>query len=151
MRGGFAAWEAADVAGLRMLRSLGVDDITADWTLYAFNSSALAALSALGVKRFVASPENGRENLVYLAESGYDVEFLVQQSTPLFISLHRPAVESADASSPIRLRDSNGDAISSALRNGLWATVKERPRAFDAPGKSVSTRVDLSWDAEVAQ
>ena len=55
------------------------------------------------------------------------------------------------SSSPIRLRDSNGDAISSALRNGLWATVKERPRAFDAPGKSVSTRVDLSWDAEVAQ
>lgn len=151
IRGGFAAWEAADLAGLRMLRALGVEDVTADWTLYAFNSSALAALSALGVKRFVASPENGRENLVYLAESGYDVEFLVQQSTPLFISLHRPAVESADASAPIRLRDANGEWISSELRNGLWATVKTRPRAFDAPGKSVSTRVDLSWDAEVAQ
>ncbi|MBQ4230039.1 MAG: antibiotic biosynthesis monooxygenase, partial [Salinivirgaceae bacterium] len=35
LRGGFRRWEAADLAGLRMLRALGVDDITADWSLYA--------------------------------------------------------------------------------------------------------------------
>ena len=93
LRAGQSKWEASDLATLRMLRELGVTDITADWTLYAFNSRALAELSEMGVKRFVASPENNRENLQYLAESGYDVEFLVQQSTPLFVSLTKPAAK----------------------------------------------------------
>lgn len=146
LHSGYKAWEAADLAGVRMLRALGVDDLTADWTLYAFNSSALAALSEAGVRRFVASPENGRENLVYLAESGYDVEFLTQQSTPLFISLHRPAAaEGGD--SQVVLRDANGEEVVSSLRGGLWTTVKRRPRAFDLPGGDVSSRADLSWDA----
>ncbi len=63
LRTGQTKWEASDLATLRMLKGLGVTDITADWTLYAFNSRALAELSELGVKRFVASPENTRENL----------------------------------------------------------------------------------------
>ena len=90
-REGFEKWEASDLATLRLLKAAGVSDITADWTLYAFNSHALAELSSLGVKRFVASPENVRENLSYLAESGYDIEFLAQQATPLFVSLTKPA------------------------------------------------------------
>jgi hypothetical protein len=133
LRQGFTKWEAADLATLRMLRVMGVEDITADWSLYAFNSSALQELSRLGVRRFVASPENTRSNLSYLKESGYPVEFLSQQSTPLFISLTEPAAKPKD--------------LDVYRRGGLWVTVKPLPRVFDTPA-GVSTRIDLSWDAE---
>ena len=133
LRAGYDKWEASDLATLRMLRELGVSDITADWTLYAFNSCALRELSAMGVKRFVASPENNRENLQYLAESGYDVEFLTQQSTPLFVSLTEPAARPTD--------------LAVFRRDGLWVTTKPVPRTFETP-EGGSTRLDLSWDPE---
>ena len=131
LRAGFEKWEASDLATLRMLKALGVTDITADWTLYAFNLSALRQLSELGVKRFVASPENGRDNLQFLSESGYDVEFLVQQSTPLFMSLTRPAAAP--------------EGLSTYVRQDLWVTTKPVPRTFDVPADA-SCRLDLSWD-----
>ena len=131
LHAGYDKWEASDLATLRMLKAVGVVDITADWTLYAFNARALAELLAMGVKRFVASPENNRENLQYLAESGYEIEFLSQQSTPLFISLTQPQGEVED--------------LSVFVRDGLWVTTKAVPRTFDLP-KGVSTRLDLSWD-----
>ena len=133
LRTGQTKWEASDLATLRMLKGLGVTDITADWTLYAFNSRALAELSEMGVKRFVASPENSRENLQYLAESGYDVEFLAQQSTPLFVSLTKPAA--------------NPTELAVFQRDGLWVTTRKTPRTFETP-EGVSTRLDLSWDPE---
>ena len=129
-REGFEKWEASDLATLKILKAAGITDITADWTLYAFNSQALAAIAELGVKRFVASPENTRENLQYLAESGYDVEFLAQQSTPLFVSLTKPGDQ---------------DELAVFERDGLWVTTKRVPRTFDLP-EGVSTRIDLSWD-----
>ena len=129
-REGFEKWEASDLATLKILKAAGITDITADWTLYAFNSQALAAVAELGVKRFVASPENTRENLQYLAESGYDVEFLAQQSTPLFVSLTKPGDQ---------------DELAVFERDGLWVTTKRVPRTFDLP-EGVSTRIDLSWD-----
>ena len=131
VRNGCLCWEASDLATLRMLRSLGVEDITADWTLYAFNSQSLRELADLGVRRFVASPENGRENLQALAESGFDVEFLAQQSTPLFISLTEPAARPQDLA---------------VFRIGrLWVTTRPAPREFAAP-HGASVRIDLSWD-----
>ena len=147
---GWTAWEAADLAGLHMLRAAGIEDITADWTLYAFNSAALAELSAMGVRRFVASPENCRENLVYLAESGYDVEFLVQQTTPLFISLHRPLVQAADENAEIDLKDSCGESLFARHSGALWTTAMSRPRTFNPPSAHSSVRIDLSWDREEA-
>ena len=129
-REGYVKWEASDLATLRMLKAAGIVDITADWTLYAFNSQSLAALYGLGIKRFVASPENDRENLQYLAESGYDVEFLQQQSTPLFMSLTKPAEQ---------------HELAVFERDGLWITTKRLPRTFDVPAGSPS-RIDLSWD-----
>ena len=87
----------------------------------------------MGVKRFVASPENNRENLQYLAESGYDVEFLTQQSTPLFVSLTEPAGRPTE--------------LAVFRRDGLWVTTKPVPRTFETP-EGVSTRLDLSWDPE---
>ncbi|MBR2838169.1 MAG: U32 family peptidase [Kiritimatiellae bacterium] len=133
LRRGCTRWEASDLATLRMLRSLGVEDVTADWTLFAFNASALRELSDLGVRRFVASPENSPDNLRALAASGYDVEFLSQQSTPLFVSLAEPA------SRPPEL---------AVFRLGrLWVTARPSPRTFETP-PGAPTRVDLSWDPE---
>ena len=136
LRRGYAKWECSDLATLRMLRALGVTDVTADWMLAAFNSRALAALAELGVRRFVASPENGRENLQYLAESGFDVEFLAQQATPLFISLTEPAPYASDTLVTFR-------------RDGLWVTTKRVPRTFDVPS-GAAVRLDLSWDPDDA-
>ena len=94
-----------------------------------------AELSAAGVRRFVASPENGKDNLRSLAESGYDVEFLAQQSTPLFVSLTEPEVRTPLPFAVFR-------------RDGLWVTTRPTPRTFDAPG-GASVRIDLSWDPEL--
>ncbi len=136
VRAGFAKWECSDLATLRMLKAVGVTDVTADWTLAAFNANALATLAELGVSRVVASPENNRDNLQYLAESGYAVEFLSQQSTPLFISLTQPApYESSD--------------LVTFRRDGLWVTTKRTPRTFGVPD-GAATRLDLSWDFEDA-
>ena len=137
VREGCAKWEASDLATLRLLKSAGVSDITADWTLAALNSQALAALHAAGVRRFVASPENARPNLQSLSESGYSVEFLSQQSTPLFISLTKPAAEP----------DALGGNITFFRRGNLWITTRDTPRTFDAPN-GAPARIDLSWDAQ---
>ena len=137
VRAGYAKWECADLATLRMLKAVGVTDITADWTLAAFNANALATLAELGVSRVVASPENNRDNLQYLAESGSAVEFLSQQSTPLFISLTQPAPYESDDLVTFR-------------RDGLWITTKRTPRTFAVPD-GAATRLDLSWDFEDAE
>ena len=131
MRRGCVRWEASDLATLRMLRGLGAEDITADWTLFAFNAHALRELSEMGVKRFVASPENSEENLAALAESGFDVEILERQSTPLFISLTEPAARPAE--------------LSVFELGRLWVTTKPSPRTFNVP-HGASSRVDISWD-----
>jgi hypothetical protein len=136
VRAGFAKWECSDLATLRLLKAVGVTDITADWTLAAFNANALATLAELGVFRVVASPENNRDNLQYLAESGFAVEFLSQQSTPLFISLTPPAPYESDDLVTFR-------------RDGLWVTTKRTPRTFSVPD-GAATRLDLSWDFEDA-
>lgn len=135
-REGYLKWEAVDLATLKTLKSLDISDITADWSLYAFNSSSLAELTNLGVKRFVASPENGSENLLYLSESGYPVEFLAQQSTPLFISLTPPAQLPSKESSLVSFK-----------ANSLWVTTRRLPRVFNPP-RDVATRIDLSWSQE---
>ena len=137
VRAGFLRWECSDLATLRMLRGLGLDDITADWTLYAFNTRALAGLAESGVRRFVASPENSRANLARLAASGYAVEFLAQQSTPLFVSLTKPALEGAE---PMHVA-----GLSVFRKDGLWVTVRDAPRTFEVPD-GAPVRTDLSWD-----
>lgn len=146
VKAGISAWEAADLATLRLLRQLGLADITADWTLYAFNSVARAALAELGLTRLVLSPENSETNLQTLASlavqspmPGY--EFLQQQSTPLFISLTRPETED-----PAQLTGLKGDTFTSFLCDGLWLTTRPEPRRFRLPGNVQTTRVDISWD-----
>lgn len=141
VRSGYAKWEAADLAGVRMLKSLGVEDVTADWTLYSFNTQAVRALSELGVKRCVFSPEGDPRDVPL--QCPIPVERIVQQSTPLFISVTRPAAED-----PSRLTDAKGCEFASFELDGLWVTSRTVPRTFPAPAGGM-TRTDLSWDAEV--
>ena len=138
LRAGFRKWEAADLAGLRMLRAAGVEDITADWSLYALNSQAVSALADLGVSRCVMSPESDASEEA--SAFPVPVEYLVRQSTPLFISVTRPAVED-----PSRLTDEAGVEFTAFEMDGLWVTVRTQPRTFAAPEGS-AVRTDLSWD-----
>ncbi len=145
VRAGVASWEAADLAGLRLLVQQGLADLTADWPLYAFNRPALAQFSERGLVRCVASPENAAENLQLLADETLSapphVEFLIRQNTPLFLSLTRPATPA-----PALLTGLRGDTFTSFPLDGLWVTARTEARRFRAPGSAATTRVDLSWD-----
>lgn len=136
---GIDKWEASDLATLRLLRALGLADITADWSLYAFNSAARRQLAALGVRRHVASPESAS---LSCATGGClpSTERLSRQSTPLFISLTRP--ETPD---PSRLVGLKGDEFAAYPIDGLWITARPEPRRYPAPPEA-PRRVDLSWD-----
>ena len=143
VKAGITAWEAADLAGLRILTQLGLADITADWSLYSLNRQSIAQLAELGVVRCVTSPENTPENLQWLAnqQGPLPIEFLQQQNTPLFISLTRPSAED-----PTLLTGLKGDEFMSYEIDGLWITSKTETRRFRLPGNTASTRIDLSWD-----
>ncbi|MBR4653554.1 MAG: U32 family peptidase [Kiritimatiellae bacterium] len=147
MRAGHLRWEAADVATLRLLRQCGVEDLTADWSLYAFNREAMRLLGELGVSRFTCSAENTRTNLSDISDIAVGdpslprPEFLARQCTPLFISLTRPRT-----TDPTRLTGMRGDVFTAYERDGLWATIRPEPRLFDAPAGWLR-RTDISWDA----
>jgi hypothetical protein len=141
IRSGYVKWEAADVAGIRMLKSLGIDDITADWTVYAFNSQSVLALRELGVRRCVLSPECASADMP--RSCAIPAERLVQQSTPLFVSVTKPA-----SKDPSRLVDAKGCEFASFETDGLWVTTRTVPRTFPAPPDAIE-RVDLSWDPEL--
>jgi putative protease len=140
-KSGFKKWEASDLATLRLLKNCGIEDVTADWTLYAFNSKAAEQLQSLGVKRAVASPENNHENLKTLAGLELTFEFLDEQSTPLFISLTRPM-----AKDPTELTGLKGDKFTSFEMDNLWITTRPEPRPFTVPANAKAVRSDISWN-----
>ena len=156
LRAGYARWEASDLATLHLLRQVGVSDISSDWTLYAFNRAALAELADLGVVRAVASPENSPDNLAFLADSSLPVEFLEQQSTPLFISITPPATGGSQLAATantggsrscatVPLTSSTGTPFTTFPLDGLWITTRAAPRRFTPPADA-PRRLDLSWD-----
>lgn len=141
LNAGFTRWEAADLATLRLLRALGVTDITADWTLYAFNTVARAELAAMGVSRHVASPEHVS---LPAPQDGEPVrETLVRQSTPLFLSLTRP-----ETSDPSLLTNAAGEMFTAFPIENLWVTTRVQPRLWRAAPGTIA-RTDLSWDPPV--
>ena len=156
LRAGYARWEASDLATLHLLRQVGVSDISSDWTLYAFNRAALAELADLGVVHAVASPENSPDNLAFLADSSLPVEFLEQQSTPLFISITPPATGGSQLAATantggsrscatVPLTSSTGTPFTTFPLDGLWITTRAAPRRFTPPADA-PRRLDLSWD-----
>ena len=145
LRAGYARWEASDLATLHLLRQAGASDVTSDWTLYAFNRAALAELADLGVVRAVASPENSPDNLSFLAQSPLPVEFLEQQSTPLFISLTPPAAGGSRSCATVSLTSPQGAPFTTFPLDGLWITTRAVPRRFTPPADAPH-RLDLSWD-----
>ena len=144
-----------------------MSDISSDWTLYAFNRAALAELADLGVVRAVASPENSPDNLAFLADSSLPVEFLEQQSTPLFISITPPATGGSQLAATantggsrscatantggsrscatVPLTSSTGTPFTPFPLDGLWITTRAAPRRFTPPADA-PRRLDLSWD-----
>ncbi len=140
-KAGFTKWEASDIATLGLLRQVGITDITSDWSIYAFNRMALAELKELGILRMVASPENNRRNLEFLAESGSAVEFLDRQSTPLFISLTKPAVDD-----PSYMTGLDGNKIMANKIDEHWITTHLEPSTFHVPDAAQTIRTDISWD-----
>jgi putative protease len=140
IRSGYVKWESADLAGIRMLKSLGVEDITADWTVYSFNAQSIRMLAELGVKRCVLSPEADQRDIPQ--SFAIPVERIIQQSTPLFISVTKPASENSSL-----LSDAKGGEFTSFEVDGLWITTRMAPRTFPASSNAIS-RIDLSWDPE---
>ncbi len=134
LREGFTKFEAADLATLRLLSSLGIADITADWSLYAANRHAAALLAAMGAKRFVTSPEANAENLRSLQECGVPLIYLEEQYTPLFLSLHKPGAELPPSSLLVAFK-----------KGPLWITTHPAARKFTPAAPSESARRDISF------
>lgn len=148
MREGWTAWECADLAGWHFLNENGMESITADWSLYAFNRLAAAELARLGIASFVVSPECDLPNALALAEAPIPAEALIYQYTPLFISETAPCVEGASTGADLAFTDRRGNTFVTQQCDHRWVTTHEVP--FKRSGKGTETpflrqRVDLSW------
>ena len=84
---GYRRWEAANLYAVDLLPRSEPLDLSADWPLYALNSSAMDELAALGFSRFAVSPEDTAENVASLAlRNPYALVWPVLRDPPLFIS-----------------------------------------------------------------
>jgi putative protease len=137
---GWKKWEAAECGGAGILCEAGVEDWTADATLYAVNGAAIAALAARGAKRVVFPAELPREEAEKLAGEG--TEWLVYQKTPLFLSLTKPD----GARDGSRWTGRTGAEFETRRRDGLWVTTGESPRRASPLCRNETLRTDLSWD-----
>lgn len=68
---GWRRWEIANIGAWKILRDTGADiqnlNVTADWPLYATNSTAAELWRECGAKRVTASPEDSLDNICTLA------------------------------------------------------------------------------------
>jgi len=122
-------WECADIAGWQMLQDAARAplDLTADWSFYGLNHVARALQAELGFSRAVASPEDSDENIAALAAHAKpEIEALVRQQTPLFISETRPIVD-AGAEPPWTLVNRRGARLITHRMDNRWVTVGEIP------------------------
>ncbi len=154
---GWPDWECADLAGLRLLTESGLAPTSADWSLYALNRVALAELGRLGVRRSVLSPEASRANLYEMchalspAISMPEVEAVVYQHTPLFISATHPCLprnRDCSAADGLRLADRRGRFFRVFHQDGCWTTVSDSAFSVCDRLQSIPThlyRIDLSW------
>jgi putative protease len=89
---GWSRWEAANLSawsylGLDPTYPSGDIDLSTDWSVYVLNRLAALQLQAMGVTRFVLSPEDGLANLSQLLEEfGSTAVVIVHQDTPQFLA-----------------------------------------------------------------
>lgn len=82
---GFTRWLATNLDAWTLLPE--GQDIEADWTLYAWNSQAIAEWLGRGVRGVTLSPETTREDVEALVREWGDLATVVlHQDTPLMIS-----------------------------------------------------------------
>jgi putative protease len=127
IREGWTAWECADMAGWHFLKESGITEISADWSLYAFNLVAVTELAKLGITSFVVSPECDMKNTCALVEAPIPAEGLIYQYIPLFISETAPCVEGASAETDLTFTDRRGNAFVSHLYDRRWVTTASVP------------------------
>ena len=151
---GWGRWEFADLAGARLLREAGAPpDRTADWSCYGLNRLAREQWAELGARRAVASPEDTAENLAALAASGGpELEVVVWQHTPLFLSETAPVTAGAAAPEDgIVFEDRRGGRIITRRLDGRWVTVAREPFCLAAHLDALRRagvrwfRADFSW------
>lgn len=88
---GWQKWQISNLGGWSFLHAVekgGVQlDISADWPVYAVNSSAVSQLNTLGISKFTLSPEDNLENIrALLKRHASNATVIVYQDTPLMIS-----------------------------------------------------------------
>jgi len=126
---GWRQWECADIGGWQVLRDATREplDLTADWSFYGLNHAARDLLAELGMTRAVASPEDTEANITALAAYGApEIEVLVWQQTPLFVS-ETPPMVGAGQPSPWTLVNRRGGRMITHRLDNRWVTVAEKP------------------------
>lgn len=151
VRDGWCRWEAADLSGCARLRERGVEDVTGDWSCYAFNHVAVEAWEGMGIRRLVLSSENGRENWEALLTLPFPTELLVYQHTPLFLAVTKPMVPALDERTSCEI-SSRADRFFVERQDDLWVTIRREPyclaeRTAELPA-ATAWRYDFSWTPE---
>lgn len=152
---GIRCWEAANLSALDFLSPAGELDLTADWPLYALNSSAVNELHERGISRFTASPEDTVDNFTALARHhpGRFV-WIVHRDPPLFISESCPhAAQLGKCPGPERCRfteqsylSGSGEAVTTVNRHCRFFTLLEKPVVQSVPdGLPVIPRADFLY------
>lgn len=145
---GWRRWEVADLSGCARLRERGVEDITGDWSCYAFNHIAVEAWENAGIRRLVLSSENGRESWDALLSLPFPAELLVYQHTPLFLAVTKPMVPELNETTVSEI-SSRSDRFHIEQLDDLWVTVRREPyciadRTAELP-TAAAWRYDFSW------
>ena len=97
---GFAKWQGGNLAAFELIPRGA--DIAADWTLYAWNTRAIAQLRALGCASVALSPEMDAEAAAELLRQSPDLATaILRQDTPLMISESCPIAATSDSSAPV--------------------------------------------------
>lgn len=138
---GFHSWEVADLSGLKMVREAGLEEISCDWTCYAFNRKALANWLELGVEYVVLSPELDTEERAELCATGH-CQSLVQQHTPLFFSVTAPCMSRPFVRGGV-LKTRNEEYRTEKF-GALYVLTRLRKTVWPAPENS-PVRYDFSW------
>ena len=151
VRQGYIAWEVPGLAGVKMLADRGLQPVSADWTLYAFNREASACLRELGIASHVTSPEQDLDSLYQTDGRTCEPELLLYQHTPLYISATPPMVEESGCGGSVRMKGEDGAELTAWQRGQEWVTTAADPLdnrsiAERALSRGIRRfRLDYSW------